>query len=295
MGSRGAAPFLQPAYPEGPRPGSPLDQGGFPCQFGFRGSCRAPTGQWGGNALSPACRTLRGPGLGVHRAKRGLPCQFGLRGHSGPQVGSPCPGLCPLDHQVARHPGQCLGRTPMHGCAQRAPPGPCRALGRAVTSSSLPHPQGPRPGSPLGPVRLPLPVWVQGHRPVPTGYWGEYSLSPACRTLRGPDLGVHRARGGFPCQFGFRSPSRAPTGPWGGHSLPPACRTLRGPDLGVHWAWGGFPYQFGFRGPSQAPTGPWGGCSLPPACRTLRGPGLGVHWAKQGFPCQCGLRGPGGP
>ncbi|KAJ1121890.1 hypothetical protein NDU88_000399 [Pleurodeles waltl] len=157
-------------YPEGPGLGVHWAWGGFLCQFGFRGARgdRAPYRALGQVLASFSLEYPEGPRPGnpLDLGRLTLPVRFQEPGR--PWGGIPCPGLHPPAHRVARRPGQGLGRTPMHGCVQRAlagprAPAPCRALGKALPSSSLPYPEGP--GSLSGPGRLPLLVRVQSPHP----------------------------------------------------------------------------------------------------------------------------------
>ncbi|KAJ1183847.1 hypothetical protein NDU88_000660 [Pleurodeles waltl] len=205
------------------------------------------------------------------------------------------------------------------------------APGRALPSSSLPFPDGPRPGCPGGPGRPPWP-----HRVVRSPGSGP----PACPAPMGPGPGVRGARGGLPGRPGGQGsrvgpsqpalPRWAPAGPPGTPSAPraprakaecvqmgrasPRTRGIWPPSALVCYGasrWPGCPGRPGGQGPRVGPSHP-PGCPGPGvweaslAAPGLRGPGLGPpilqavlpRWAPaqvsgEASPAVPGVRGPG--
>ncbi|KAJ1145617.1 hypothetical protein NDU88_011903 [Pleurodeles waltl] len=125
-------------------------------------------------SLPPACCTLSG--LGVQRAQGAYPaCSEApagpwVMGSGRPQGGRSQPGLRLPARRVARPQGQGPGRTPMHGCVQRAPTGPrapAGSLGWVLPSSILPYLEGPGPESPPGQGGFPCQFVFSGGSPCP--------------------------------------------------------------------------------------------------------------------------------
>ncbi|KAJ1194849.1 hypothetical protein NDU88_004134 [Pleurodeles waltl] len=146
-----ALPSSRLPFPDGPRPWCPSGPGvwgGFPGRSGAQGPRVGPS-------HPPGCRSPMGPGPGVRRARvsgEASPAALGLRGPgSGPPIlQAALPRWAPA--LVSVGPG-CLGRLPRPLRDSGAP-------GRALPSSRLPFPDGPRPGCPAGPPRPPRPLRV---------------------------------------------------------------------------------------------------------------------------------------
>ncbi|KAJ1194837.1 hypothetical protein NDU88_004122 [Pleurodeles waltl] len=240
-----ALPSSRLPFPDGPRPWCPSGPGvwgGFPGRSGAQGPRVGPS-------HPPGCRSPMGPGPGVRRARvsgEASPAALGLRGPgSGPPIlQAALPRWAPA--LVSVGPG-CLGRLPRPLRDSGAP-------GRALPSSRLPFPDGPRPGCPAGPPRPPRPLRV-----VRGPGSGPPILQPAlrrwapARVSGGPGEASPAAPGG--------------QGPWVGPSSLPC---PDGPRPGCPgWPWGQGPWG----GPSQpalprwAPAGPPGTPSAPWAPR----------------------------
>ncbi|KAJ1093663.1 hypothetical protein NDU88_006761 [Pleurodeles waltl] len=169
----------------------------------------------------------------------------------------------------SRRPRRSSPDVPGSEALNRAPVGPPR-WGRALPSSSLPCPDGPRPGCPAGPGRPPRPSrGVRGLRvgPCPDGPRpGGQGPRPRCPADPGRPPRPSRGSGAP----GRALPRWAPSRVSGEASQ--AVPGVRGPGSG---------------GPSP---------SHPPGCPSPKGPGPGVRRARgvlPGRPGGGGVRGPG--
>ncbi|KAJ1174506.1 hypothetical protein NDU88_006327 [Pleurodeles waltl] len=268
----------------GPVPGV---RGGFPGRPGGQG----PRVGWARALPShpPGCPSPKGPGPGVRRARGVLPgrpggsgaparvsggCFPGPPGGQGPRVG-PCPDGpppgCPGEASQAvpgvRGPGS--GPAPMgpvpgvRGGFPGRPGGQGPRVGRALPSSRLPFPEGPRPGCPAGPGSPPRPSrGVRGPGPGVRGMLPRPSRGSGApgRALprRAPSRVSGEASQAVP---GVRGPGSgpAPKGPGPGVRGPGSGPAPMGPVPG------GFPGRRGGQGPrvGPCPDGPRPRCPGP--------------------------------
>ncbi|KAJ1116534.1 hypothetical protein NDU88_004744 [Pleurodeles waltl] len=220
-GSGAPGRALQPALPRwaparvsgGPGEASPADPGlsgpglgppSLPCPDGPRPVPQGPrrllelkqsASRWPpsepGHLASLRNRGIWSPSaLVCYGASRWPGCP-GRPGGQGPRVGPSHPPGCPAPPRWAPARVGCLGRLPRPLRGSGAP-------GRALPSSRLPFPDGPRPGCPAGPRRPPRPLRVVR---------GPGLGPPACPSPMGPGPGVRWAPAGPP---GTPSAPRAP-------------------------------------------------------------------------------------
>ncbi|KAJ1183947.1 hypothetical protein NDU88_000757 [Pleurodeles waltl] len=189
----------------------------------------------------------------------------------------------------SRRPRRSSPDVPGSEALNRAPVGPPR-WGRALPSSSLPCPDGPRPGCPAGPGRPPRPSrGVRGLRvgPCPDGPRpGGQGPRPRCPADPGRPPRPSRGSGAPGRALPRWAPSRVSgeasqavpgvRGPGSGGpspSHPPGCPSPKGPGPGVRRARGVLPGRPGGGGGQ----GPRPGCpgDASPALPGVRGPGSG--------------------